>query len=162
MALSLDGDTGISGIDGSATSPAIKGTQGSSGLYFDSTSSRFVSGGANIIEVNANGLACLGNVVSNSIGLAGLDVDCRDGNYFTKTVNSGINEFDFTNVPGAGAYTFALEINHVGGTLDWPSSVKWPADTPPQLTSGRTHVFIFVTDDGGVRWRGAALVDYVN
>ena len=161
MALSLDGDTGISGIDGSATSPAIKGTQGTSGLYFDSTSSRFVSGGANIIEVNANGLACLGNVVSNALALSGYDIDCRDGNYFTKTCN-GNTTFTISNVPASVAFTFALEITHTSGTLTWPASIKWPADTPPTLTSGRTHVFVFVTDDGGVRWRGAALVDYVN
>jgi hypothetical protein len=28
------------------------------------------------------------------------------------------------------------------------------------LTTAKTHLLIFVTDDGGTRWRGAALVDY--
>jgi hypothetical protein len=32
----------------------------------------------------------------------------------------------------------------------------------PTLTTGKTHLFFFVTDDGGTRYRGSALVDYVN
>ena len=48
------------------------------------------------------------------------------------------------------------------GTVTWPASVKFPADTAPTLTTGKTHLFMFVTDDGGTRYRGAALADYVN
>lgn len=47
-------------------------------------------------------------------------------------------------------------------TVSWPASVKWPADTAPTLTTGKTHVFIFFTDNGGSRWRGVAAVDFVD
>ena len=47
-------------------------------------------------------------------------------------------------------------------TGNYFTSVKFPLDTAPTLTAGKTHLFIFVTDDGGTRYRGAALVDYVN
>ena len=46
--------------------------------------------------------------------------------------------------------------------ITWPSSVKWNADTAPAITDGKTQMFIFITDDGGTRFRGSALVDYVN
>ena len=84
------------------------------------------------------------------------------GNYFSKNVN-GITTFTFSNPPSSGiVYSFTLEVTHSSGTITWPSSVKWPADTAPTLTTGKTHLFIFVTDNGGSRYRGAALADYVN
>ena len=36
MALSLNGSTGISGVNGSADAPAIKGGDGDSGIFFGS------------------------------------------------------------------------------------------------------------------------------
>jgi hypothetical protein len=30
------------------------------------------------------------------------------------------------------------------------------------LTAGKTSLFIFVTDNGGTRWRGAFLANYTN
>jgi len=87
-------------------------------------------------------------------------INCSTGNYFYITINSN-STFTFGSVP-SGAYGFVLEVTHTSGTITWPSSVKWPADTAPTLTTGKTHLFVFVTDDSGTRWRGASLVDYVN
>ncbi len=95
--------------------------------------------------------------------VSALDIDLNDGNYFTKTITTGTNTFTFSNPPASGTVgSFVLELTHTGGSAEWPTSVKWPADTAPSLTSGKTHLFLFVTDDGGSRYRGAALVDYVN
>lgn len=89
-------------------------------------------------------------------------IDLSAGNYFTKTI-SGNTTFTFTNPPSSGTVgSFTLELTHSSGTVTWPSSVKFPADTAPTLTTGKTHLFVFVTDDGGSRYRGAALADYVN
>jgi len=95
------------------------------------------------------------------VAMAALSVDCSAGNYFTKTIN-GASTFTFDSVPATRAFAFALELTHTSGTITWPTTVKWPKDTAPTLTTGKTHIFIFVTDDGGTRWRGASLVDYVN
>ena len=94
--------------------------------------------------------------------VAALDINLSTGNYFTKTIN-GNSTFTFSNPPASGtAGTFTLELTHTSGTVTWPASVKFPADTAPTLTTGKTHLFVFVTDDGGTRYRGAALADYVN
>lgn len=93
--------------------------------------------------------------------MAALAVDCSLSTYFTKTI-AGNSTFTFTNVPSDRAFGFTLELTHTSGTVTWPASVKWPQDTAPTLTTGKTHLFTFVTDDGGTRWRGAALVDFVN
>ena len=94
--------------------------------------------------------------------VSALELDLNTSNYFTKTI-SGNSTFTFANPASSGTVTaFTLELTHSSGTVTWPSSVKWNADTAPTLTTGKTHLFMFVTDDGGARYRGSALVDYVN
>lgn len=94
--------------------------------------------------------------------VAALDIDLSAGNYFTKTISAN-STFTFSNPPASGTVgSFTLELTHTSGTVTWPASVKFNGDTAPTLTTGKTHLFFFVTDDGGTRYRGAALVDYVN
>jgi len=115
------------------------------------------SGGTFTGTVNFNG-----NVTQAAQAVSALNIDCSTGNYFTKTI-SGSSTFTFGSVPSSGtAYSFVLELTHNVGNADvtWPTSVKWPSDTAPTFTSGKTSLFVFVTDDGGSRWRGASLVDY--
>jgi len=94
--------------------------------------------------------------------VSALDIDLSTGNYFTKTINAN-STFTFSNPASSGTTSaFTLELTHTSGTVTWPSEVKWNGDSAPTLTAGKTHLFMFVTDDGGSRYRGAALVDYVN
>ncbi len=105
---------------------------------------------------------CIGRFAVAAEAVSALDIDLSQSNYFTKTIN-GNSTFTFSNPSNSGvASTFTLELTHTSGTVTWPASVKFPADTAPTLTTGKTHLFMFVTDDGGTRYRGAALADYVN
>jgi len=89
-------------------------------------------------------------------------VDCSTGNYFTVQAAGNIT-FTFGTAPAdTKSYAMVIEVDHNSGTLTWPASVKWPADAQPSLTAGKTHQFYFHTNDGGTRWRGASLVDYVD
>ena len=107
------------------------------------------------------GVSVTGPYKENITAMAALEVDCSTGNYFRKTI-SGNSTFTFANVPTGCAYAFTLELTHSSGTVTWPASVKFPADTAPTLTTGKTHLFMFITDTGGTRFRGSSLVDYVN
>ena len=94
--------------------------------------------------------------------VSALDINLSTGNYFTKTIN-GNSTFTFSNPPASGTVgSFTLELTHTSGTVAWPSSVKFPKDEAPELSTGKTHLFVFVTDDGGSRYRGAFLADYTN
>jgi len=95
--------------------------------------------------------------------VSGTSIDCSEGNYFKKTV-TGATAFTFTNVPAGTAYFLTIEIECNGSNaVTWPDpNVKWPADTAPEITDGKTTLFMFVTDDGGTRWRGSSLADYTN
>ena len=120
------------------------------------------SGGTFTGDVEFDGDIAADGVYTGAVtAVAALAIDCSSSNYFTKTIN-GNSTFTFTNVPATRAFGFTLELTHTSGTVTWPASVKFPADTAPTLTTGKTHIFVFVTDDGGTRFRGAALVDYIN
>ena len=113
------------------------------------------------IEVNG-GTKITGSQTSNISAMGANAVDCSAGNYFTKTI-TGATTFTFTNVPTGVAYTFTMEVTLNGSNaITWPAAVKWPADTPPTITDGKTQLFVFLTDDGGTRWRGSSVVDYTN
>ena len=120
------------------------------------------------------GIAVDGPYKQTAEAVSALNIDLSTGNYFTKTI-SGNSTFTFSNPPATGTVgSFTLELTHSGGTVTWPDGsgaagkVKWPANTPPTLTVGKTHLFVFVTDDGSVSsgtgptYRGAFLADYEN
>ena len=117
--------------------------------------------GIGVTPASNTDLDVTGTIAQNVVAMAALDVDCSAGNYFTKTINAN-STFTFSNVPASRAFSFVLELTHTSGTVTWPASVKFPSDTSPTLTTGKTHLFVFETNDGGTRFRGAALVDYVN
>lgn len=172
MAISINGTTGISGVDGSASSPSVRGVDPDAGIVFGTDTAAITTAGTERLSIDGSGnvginatplskLDLNGNYAANVVAMAALDVDCSLGNYFTKTIAAN-STLTFSNAPSGRAYGFALEVTHTSGTITWPSSVKWSTDSAPTLNTGNTHLFVFVTDDGGSRWRGAALVDYVN
>ena len=114
-------------------------------------------------QIEANGgTKITGSQTSNISAMGANSVDCSAGNYFTKTI-TGATTFTFDNVPTGVAYTFTMEVTLNGSNaITWPASVKWPADTAPSITDGKTQLFVFITDDGGTRWRGSSIVDYTN
>lgn len=97
--------------------------------------------------------------VVTALGANGSGIPVSSGNYFTATLSVD-STVTFVSPYPADSYSLTYEVNHTGGTISWDSSIKWPADTAPTLTTGKTHLFMFVTDDSGTTWRGASLVDY--
>ena len=114
------------------------------------------------LRITTSGVKVTGGYTENIVAVSGTAVDCSTASYFTKTI-TGATTFTFTNVPSGVAYAFTFEVTLNGSNaITWPASVKWPADTAPTITDGKTQVFVFLTDDGGTRWRGSSLVDYTN
>ena len=122
----------------------------------DTLTNKTISGGVYSGVVDQTG-----SVRGGITAMGALQIDCSAGNYFTKTIN-GASTFTVANVPSGKAYAFTLELTHTSGTVEWFSGVEWPGGTTPSLTTGKTHLFTFVTDDGGTRWRGVASTNYTN
>lgn len=123
------------------------------------------SGNAGIATADAklplSGGTVAGQFTQNviSLGLYGSGIDCSLGNYFTATI-SGDSTVVISGAPSSVSYLFTYEVLHETGTITWPTEVEWASSTAPTLTTGKTHLFMFVTDDGGSRWRAGALVDF--
>jgi len=124
------------------------------------------SGNAAIPYADSTKLAISGGIldgqlrsVVTALGANGSGIPVASGNYFTATLSTD-STVTFISPYPAASYSLAYEVEHTGGTITWDSSIKWPADTAPTLTTGKTHLFMFVTDDTGTTWRGSSLVDY--
>tara|TARA_R100001463_G_scaffold6055_2_gene20035 strand:- start:1087 stop:1515 length:429 start_codon:yes stop_codon:yes gene_type:complete len=100
-------------------------------------------------------------VVSYSVGNTNIDIGTN--NYIVQQVDGNIT-FAFTGsfVTSGYAQSWVMEIDHVSGTITWPAAVKWPSDTAPTLTTGKKHLFFFVTDNSGTSINGACIKDYVS
>jgi hypothetical protein len=124
------------------------------------------AGGINVVAgvtTVGGGASVTGTYKSNITTVSGTTIDCSQGNYFKKTI-TGATAFGFSNVPTGCVYIMTLEVtcNGSAAATFTGTAVKWPADTPPTLTDGKTTLFTLITDDGGTRWRANSSVDYVN
>ena len=115
------------------------------------------------ISTIAGGVDVSGAYKGNITVISGTTIDCSLGNYFKKTI-TGATEFGFSNVPTSCVYAMTLEItcNGSAAITFTGTSVKYPADTAPTLSDGKTQLFTLITDDGGTRWRANTAADYVN
>ncbi len=104
-------------------------------------------------------LDLFGSSTQSIVAISASNIDCSLGNYFTDTI-SGSKTYTVSNVPSNRVYSFTLEVNHTSGTITWFSGVEWPNGTAPTLTTGKTHLFMFVTDNNGSRWRASSLINY--
>jgi hypothetical protein len=141
-------------VDGTPSTGSMPGR-----LVFQTTPAGSSTPTERLRLTSAGRMQLTGSYDSNITAVAALDIDCSSSNYFTKTIN-GASTFTVSNVPSSRAYSFTLELTHTSGAITWFSGVEWPKGTAPTLTTGKTHLFIFVTDDGGTRWRASSLVDY--
>ena len=151
-------------LETSAAGITVSGTTHTTGSFTLLDNGKLICGAGNDLQISSNGSKGIleGSLSQVATAVSALELDLNTSNYFTKTI-SGNSTFTFANAASSGTVTaFTLELTHSSGTVTWPSSVKWNADTAPTLTTGKTHLFMFVTDDGGARYRGSALVDYVN
>jgi len=162
---SADGSTGqVLQTNGSgvlsfaSASGAVSSVGGQTGAVTYATSWAVGTGAtaASYVDLDVSGTYA-GNVVA----VSALNIDCSTGNYFTKTISTS-SAFTFSNVPSSRAFSFTVEVNCTGSStaITWPAAVKFPGDVAPTLTDAKTHLFLFVTDNGGTRFRGASLANY--
>lgn len=101
-----------------------------------------------------------GAYAPNIGAISASNIDCSSqANYFTKTVDGNIT-FTVSNVPTSVAYTMVVEITHTSGSITWFSGVTWVDGVSPTLLTGKTHLFVFTTTNGGTAWRGVALPNF--
>jgi hypothetical protein len=71
MALILDGTNGLSDVDGSASTPAIRGTDANTGIFFPAADTiAFAEGGVESLRIDSSGNVGIGNTVATTINTA--------------------------------------------------------------------------------------------
>ncbi len=98
---------------------------------------------------------------TNVNAVSALNIDCSLGTYFTKTIAANTT-FTVSNVPSDRVYALTLKLTVTSGSITWWTGVIWPSSITPTLTAGKTHLLMFVTDNGGTVWRGSTITDYVS
>tara|TARA_R100000353_G_scaffold22192_2_gene19693 strand:- start:846 stop:1988 length:1143 start_codon:yes stop_codon:yes gene_type:complete len=107
MALSINGTTGISGVDGSNASPAIQGTDSNTGLSFASDTVNINTGGSTRATVDSAGNLGIGTTNPNGESINGsqnlviMDTS-SDGGINIKTGTSGNAQIHFSDTSGNG------------------------------------------------------------
>lgn len=157
-----------------------------SGDNLDLTSSDIVGvdnitmSGSGVINTNFSSITNVGNITTQSnttillntsavfvsaIGdtetYANLDLSAH--NYFTAVANANTTfQFENTQTGNVGV-SFVLELANGGDfTITWPTTVRWPSNTAPTLsTTGNTDMFVFFSDNDGGIWRAAYQTGYI-
>ena len=92
MALNINGTTGISGVDGSASAPAVTGTDSNTGINFASDTVNINTGGSTRATIESNGRLGIGTTSPSSL------LELSGGGNTILTVNTGNNSGDNSQI----------------------------------------------------------------
>jgi len=117
MALNINGTTGISGVDGSVSAPAVTGTDSNTGITFPSADTiKFATGGVERMSITNSGITGI------SAGITALNVWYLTSS-FTGNANPVVNwakyDLDY-NTAGFGA-----DMTESSGIWTFPSTGFW-------------------------------------
>jgi len=130
MALILSGSDGLSDVDGSAATPAIRGTDANTGIFFPAADViAFSEGGVEAARLNSTGSLCVGSAFSGDAGTVTVSI----GNPGTTagglqlwagTSQEHYIQFGDTS-SGAGTYSGAVSYTHASDALKfWTASTE--------------------------------------
>ncbi len=107
MALNINGTTGISGVDGSASAPAVTGTDSNTGINFASDTVNINTGGSTRVTVDSAGSVGIGTSTPTSSFSNADDLVVGDGSgnrgMTILAGTSGISSIEFSDGTGSDA-----------------------------------------------------------
>ena len=114
MTLILSGTDGLSDVDGSAATPAIRGSDANTGIFFGTDIIGFSEGGVEAMRIDASGNVGIGGAVTNDGGygrclqVTGTEaaLELKAGSDFSYVAQNGTT-LQIRNNATAGAMTFA-------------------------------------------------------
>jgi hypothetical protein len=182
MSLILSGTDGLSDVDGSAATPAIRGTDANTGIFFPAADTiAFSEGGVESMRIDASsnlligtttspagskelvlggdyieGVVAIGTVTSSST------LALTNGTFQTATLTAS-TACTFTMPTAVAGKSFILLLKQAASTGNGTAtftSVKWGTAGAPTITAtaGKMDILSFVSD--GTNWYGSAAQGY--
>jgi len=163
MALNINGTTGISGVDGSASAASIAGTDANTGLSFASDTVNINTGGTTRATVNSAGRFLVGTDTAGDGGLHQFTIgdSSHTGITLRGGTSSNANIYFADGTSGTDEYRGYVQYQHGSDVLAFgtSSSERVRIDSSGRLLAGRTnnisvggdasdHCFEQLTDNG--------------
>ena len=126
MALNINGTTGISGVDGSASAPALQGTDSNTGINFASDTVNINTGGSTRATVDSSGRLLIGTTTGDPYGNRQLTV-ASSGTTTALELRSptdGTGRIYFTDstTANAGAYMGSVQYDHTNNFMKFETN----------------------------------------
>jgi len=126
MALNINGTTGISGVDGSASAPALTGTDSNTGINFASDTVKINTGGVTRATVDSTGRLLVGTTTGDPYGNRQLTV-ASSGTTTALELRSPTNGtgriyFTDSTASGTGAYMASVQYDHTNNFMKFETN----------------------------------------
>jgi hypothetical protein len=124
MAITLNGTTGIAGVDGSAGTPAIQGGDSNTGMFFPAADTiAFAEGGVEVMRIDSSGNVGIGTSSPTSLGTGITTLELK-GNSASQTDRAGaINFMRYDGNPGMYVY-HADDASYISSLSTYPLLIQ--------------------------------------
>ena len=139
MTITINGTTGIAGVDGTAATPALQGNDTDTGIYYGTNLVYMSAGGAQKFQVNSNGIYAPASAAANVATLtdaATITPDLATSNNFTVTLGGNRALANPSNpTVGQSGVIYIVQDGTGSRTLSWGAYWKFPSGAAPTLTT---------------------------
>lgn len=103
MSITINGDTGIAGVDGSASTPAVQGNDTNTGMFFPASDTiAFAEGGTEVMRIDSNGSVGIGTSSPSSFNAKFVVAGAASGSQVVSSI---------TNTSGTANSQAVLSLN---------------------------------------------------
>ena len=120
MAITINGSTGISGVDGSAGTPALQGGDSDTGVFFPAANTiAFAEGGAEAARIDSSGKLRVGTGSDYAKNVQAAFYGAGNGGIALASGTSGLSRLMFADATAgnAGAYVGSIIYSHADDSL---------------------------------------------
>jgi hypothetical protein len=132
MTIQINGTSGISGVDGSATTPALQGTDTNTGISFGTDTVNVVTGGSTRTTVDSSGRLLVGTSTAQGNNRLQLEGSASGASEWAGiSLRRGVATASLTSGQYLGAISFQSQGGAEGGVIRAQCDDNWSASSHP-------------------------------